>query len=110
LARQKVIGLTGPTGAGKTTVSKALEQKGYNIIDADQVARKVVLPAVNACFKIAGVFGGEVLNPDQSLNRQALGRIVFSSKDKLKQLRVSFSRTSFMISTMKSKVKSRETI
>lgn len=86
MARQKVIGLTGPTGAGKTTVSKVLAQNGYFIIDADQVARKVVLPGSECLLKIAEVFGGEVLNLDQSLNRQALGGIVFSNKDKLKQL------------------------
>lgn len=86
MARQKVIGLTGPTGAGKTTVSKVLAQNGYSIIDADQVARKAVLPGSECLMKITEVFGKDVLNFDRSLNRQALGHIVFSNKDKLRHL------------------------
>ncbi len=81
-----IVGLTGPTGAGKTTVSKLLTQNGYRIIDADLVAREVVLPSTPCLVEIKNVFGQQVVNEDGSLNRRALGAVVFSDKQKLKQL------------------------
>lgn len=81
-----IVGLTGPTGAGKTTVSKLLTQNGYRIIDADLVAREVVLPGTPCLVEIKNVFGQQVVNEDGSLNRRALGAVVFSDKQKLKQL------------------------
>lgn len=81
-----IVGLTGPTGAGKTTVSKLLTQNGYRIIDADLVAREVVLPGTPCLAEIQNVFGQVVVNEDGTLNRRALGAVVFADKQKLKQL------------------------
>ncbi len=81
-----IVGLTGPTGAGKTTVSRLLTQNGYHIIDADLVAREVVMPGTPCLVEIMNVFGQQVVNEDGTLNRRALGAVVFSDKQRLKQL------------------------
>ena len=80
-----VIGLTGQTGAGKTTVSEAFAKHGYAVINADQVAREVTAePEVLA--RLAELFGEEILLPDGTLDRQKLGNIVFSDPAALERL------------------------
>ena len=75
-----IIGLTGPTGAGKSTVSNFFRENGYIIINADEVARKAFEPG-RICLKQAcAVFGRDILNPDLTLNRQRLAKKAFSSK------------------------------
>lgn len=81
-----LIGLTGGIASGKSTVSAMLVKHGALLVDADQVARDVVEPGQPALLQIVDVFGQDVLNSDGSLNRKALGAIVFSDSDKLKQL------------------------
>lgn len=72
-----VIGLTGGVATGKSTVAKMFQQCGATVIDADLLARQVVEPGKPAWRAIVKTFGKTVLNPDRSLNRQALGAIVF---------------------------------
>ncbi|MDE6729568.1 MAG: dephospho-CoA kinase [Oscillospiraceae bacterium] len=81
-----VIGLTGQTGAGKSTVAKIFAEQGFNIINADQVARDVVNPGMPCLQELTIQFGSEILNPDHSLNRKALAGIVFTDPEKLKLL------------------------
>jgi dephospho-CoA kinase len=81
-----VVGLTGQTGAGKSTVSKVFSSNGFSIIDADQVARKVVEKGTKCLDEIADFFGNKVINDDGTLNRKALATIVFSDKTKLETL------------------------
>ena len=81
-----VVGLTGQTGAGKTTISKIFSDNGYTVIDADIVARKVVEKGSNCLYEIEELFGREVLNGDGTLNRKALAAIVFTDKTKLETL------------------------
>ncbi|MDH7577995.1 MAG: dephospho-CoA kinase [Bacillota bacterium] len=81
-----VIGLTGGIASGKSLVSRQLRALGALVIDADQIAREVVQPGKPAYQSIVREFGKEVLNPDGSLNRQALGRLVFSDPKKLDKL------------------------
>ncbi len=81
-----VVGLTGQTGAGKSTVSKIFEQNGFAIIDADKVARKVVEKGTDCLEEIKDIFGMEVILENGELNRAALGSIVFSDKIKLETL------------------------
>lgn len=80
------IGLTGGIACGKSTVGAMLVQLGAALVDADQVAREVVLPGEPALGKIAAAFGSEVLHADGSLNRGALGNIVFQNPGKRREL------------------------
>ena len=68
----KLVGLTGKTGAGKSTVSALLKEKGAYIIDGDIVARKVLVENSTLLNKLVKEFGEDVLNPDGTLNRRAL--------------------------------------
>jgi len=81
-----VIGLTGSIASGKSLVSRFLRELGAIIIDADQVARDVVLTGSPAWRQIVQEFGEAVCKPDGTLDRQALGRIVFSDTYKLDKL------------------------
>lgn len=81
-----VVGLTGQTGAGKSTVSKVFSSNGFAVIDADQVARRVVEKGTKCLDEIADFYGNTVINDDGTLNRRALAAIVFSDKAKLETL------------------------
>ena len=74
-----VIGLTGGTGAGKTEAAKYLESLGAARFDADEVSRAVTAPGGAALPAIRAQFGDEVFHPDGTLDRRALGAIVFGS-------------------------------
>ena len=81
-----VVGLTGQTGAGKSTVSKVFADNGFAIIDADRIARIVVEKGTPCLDEISDFFGEEILREDGSLDRRALAAIVFSDKTKLETL------------------------
>ena len=81
-----LVGLTGGVATGKSTVAKMFKQCGSVVIDADQLARDVVKPGKAAWRAIVTLFGTTVLNQDRSLDRQALGRIVFRNPKKRRQL------------------------
>ncbi|MFN3198157.1 MAG: dephospho-CoA kinase [Bradymonadia bacterium] len=72
-----VIGLTGGIACGKSTVSRLLAEKGARIVDADAVARLVVAPGSEGLSAVVDTFGEGVLEIDGTLNRAALGAIVF---------------------------------
>jgi dephospho-CoA kinase len=78
-----LVGLTGGIASGKSTVSAMLAERGAEVIDADHIARQVVLPGTPAWCKIRDHFGPGVLHPDGQLDRQALADIVFADKSKL---------------------------
>jgi dephospho-CoA kinase len=81
------IGLTGPIGCGKSTVAGWLgERPGVVVIDADQVARVVVEPGKAALEAVFERFGEELRREDGSLDRGALGRIVFADPAALRDL------------------------
>lgn len=81
-----VIGLTGSIGTGKSTIANKLKKLHIPIIDADKIARQVVEPKEPAYEKIVSTFGEGILHADKTLNRQALGDIVFADAEKRKQL------------------------
>ncbi len=76
-----VLGLTGGTGAGKSAVSSLLEKSGATIIDADKLSREITKEGGIALPEIDASFPGVIKNG--VLDRKALGRIVFSDKEKL---------------------------
>ncbi|WP_345764692.1 dephospho-CoA kinase [Diaminobutyricibacter sp. McL0608] len=82
----QLIGLTGGIASGKSTVARRLAEHGAVAVDADQIAREVVEPGTPALAQIAETFGDGVLNADGSLNRAALGAIVFSDEASRLQL------------------------
>lgn len=81
-----VIGLTGSIATGKSTVTNYLLSKGYPVIDSDLIARQVVEKGHPVLDKITKEFGDQVLLPSGELNRQALGKIIFSDPQARKKL------------------------
>ena len=71
------VGLTGGVGAGKSTAARALRELGAVVVDADAIAREVVAPGTSGLAAVVREFGDAVLAPDGSLDRPALGRVVF---------------------------------
>ena len=80
------IGLTGGIASGKSTVLTYFKDKEIPYIDADIVAREVVEPGTKGLQAIVDVFGFNVLHDDGTLNREALGAIVFHNEEKRLQL------------------------
>lgn len=76
------IGLTGGIASGKSTVLTYFKDKGIPYIDADIVAREVVEPGTEGLQAIVETFGSNVLHADCTLNREALGAIVFHNEEK----------------------------
>ncbi len=74
----RILGLTGPTGAGKGMVAALLEARGAFIIDTDRLARDVVMPGGPCLAKLTARFGQDILNADGTLNRAALARKAFA--------------------------------
>jgi dephospho-CoA kinase len=81
-----VVGLTGGMASGKSTVASMFAELGCLIIDADQVARKLVEPDAAAWKRIVKVFGKDVLNKDKTLDRKKLAGIIFEDAGKRKLL------------------------
>lgn len=78
-----IIGLTGGSGTGKTEVARIFSQNSYEVIDYDLVTHEVYTPGSDCLAKIRERFGGEVFLSDGSLDRRALGAIVFADKGAL---------------------------
>jgi len=76
-----VIGLTGGIASGKSVVARRLTQHGAVHVDADKLAREVVEPGTPALAAIVDHFGTGILAANGSLNRPALGAIVFNNED-----------------------------
>ncbi len=73
-----VVGLTGDMASGKSVASKTLRDLGLPIIDADLIAREMVKPNEAGYRDIVDHFGKGILNPDQTINRRKLAKIIFS--------------------------------
>lgn len=81
-----IFGITGATGAGKSTVSELFRKNGIYVADADAAAKAVVKPGMPCLLELSEAFGSGIINEDRSLNRRKLAAIVFSDKNKLKLL------------------------
>ncbi len=80
------IGLTGGIASGKSAVSEVLSSLGALVVDHDVLAREAVAPGSVGLERIAVAFGSGVIDDDDSLDRAALGAIVFADTQKLEQL------------------------
>lgn len=79
----RIIGITGPTGAGKSLLCRYIEEKNIPCIDADRVYHAMLLPPSECLDAIRRAFGDRVFGPDGKLDRAKLGALVFSSPEKL---------------------------
>ncbi len=82
----KIIGVTGPTGAGKSTITAYLKNKGCYIIDADALARQALQKGSDCLVQVCAVFGDDILNSDGTLNRQLLAKKAFSTPENTQRL------------------------
>lgn len=82
----KTIGVTGPTGAGKTTVLRALESLGCVCVDCDALYHTLLDSSPALLGELTARFGRSILNNQGSLDRKALGRIVFADPAALADL------------------------
>jgi dephospho-CoA kinase len=82
----RIIGLTGGIAAGKSTVSRRWADHGGVVVDADRLARDAVAPGSTGLARVAERFGPSVIAPDGSLDRPALGAVVFADPAARKDL------------------------
>ena len=81
MTRVKLIGLTGQSGAGKSTAAELFEENGMTVINADALVAEIH-ESSPACLKsVAASFGADIINPDGTLNRKLLARRAFESKE-----------------------------
>ncbi|HEV7891718.1 MAG TPA: dephospho-CoA kinase [Pyrinomonadaceae bacterium] len=76
------MGLTGSIAVGKSFVSGVLTELGCHVVDSDELARKVVEPGTEGLRRVAEAFGAGIIREDGSLDRAALGAVVFGSEER----------------------------
>ncbi len=86
VVQMRIIGITGTTGAGKSTVCEELRKRGADIVDADRISRDVTRKNGAAFNEIVAVFGEEILENSGEIDRKKLGAIVFGDNNKLSKL------------------------
>lgn len=80
------LGLTGGLGTGKSSVAQALKASGEAVIDADQIAKGLLMPGQKASKEVLNRFGSQVTDEKNQIDRRLLGRAVFSDPQKLSWL------------------------
>jgi dephospho-CoA kinase len=75
---ERIFGITGGVGMGKSTVGELLTRCGVAVIDTDSIARQIVEPGQPALAQIVQRFGGSILHTDGTLNREELARRIFT--------------------------------
>lgn len=81
-----VLGITGGIATGKSTVDAFLREKQLPIIDSDAIAHQLLAPGAAGWVNVKTTFGEQFLNADQTINRAALGRYVFTNPEALAKL------------------------
>jgi dephospho-CoA kinase len=81
-----IVGLTGGIGAGKSTVARLLAERGAQIIDVDELGRRVLAPGGRAQAAVGAAFGPQIIAADGTIDRPALAKIVFADGAALSRL------------------------
>lgn len=81
-----IIGLTGPTGAGKSSLHDIAENLGFLVVDCDKSARRATEKGSECLNKLCEAFGFDILNDDKTLNRKALASKAFNSIENTEKL------------------------
>lgn len=79
MSKPMILGLTGGIASGKSTVSAFFSQWGDRVLDGDKLAREALEPGTACYTDTVAAFGPKILNPDGTVNRKALGKLVFAS-------------------------------
>lgn len=79
---KKIIGLTGMSGAGKSTACTVFARFGFDIIDCDRICRGIVKKGKPCLAEIVKFFGEEILTEERELNRREMAKIIFSDEKK----------------------------
>ena len=82
LTRYRVVGLTGMSGAGKSTVSRVFAESGFLVIDCDRVAREVAEPNSPFLSELSQRFSQQLIKPDGTLDRPKTAALIFGDKEK----------------------------
>ena len=80
--KSTIVGLTGGIGSGKSTVARMFEALGATVVDADAIVHELQAPHAPMLSELARAFGCHIIREDGSLDREALGEIVFSDDEK----------------------------
>ncbi len=72
------IGLTGGIACGKSTLAEGLRARGAHVIDTDRIAHEITVPGAEVWKNVVDAFGPSILQPDKSIDRKVLGRLVFA--------------------------------
>ena len=105
---QQIIGLTGPTGAGKSSLTEIAEQNGFYVIDCDAFARKAVEKQTEGLKALVKAFGEDILSKSGELDRKKLAEKAFSSKENTELLNKTI--LPFIAELIKAEMKSRAKI
>ena len=81
-----LVGLTGGIGSGKSTVGRALVERGAVLVDADEIVRRLQSPGTNVFAEMVERFGSGIVAADGTLDRQAVAEIVFNDEAALADL------------------------
>lgn len=81
-----ILGLTGPTGSGKSTVARAFEEADCAVVDADRIARLAVAPGAPALEELKRGFGDAIVDDEGNLQRRVLAEMAFASVENTKKL------------------------
>ncbi len=86
IGKKPIIGILGGIGSGKSTVAAEFAKLGCKVIDADKIARELLLNKTAVKEKVVGLFGRTILDPAGKIDREKLAEVVFADADKLSSL------------------------
>jgi len=78
VARPLSIALTGGIACGKSTLAEGLRARGWHVIDTDAIAHRLLAPGEAVWKNVVDAFGPSILQPDKSIDRKVLGKLVFA--------------------------------